>query len=395
MAVLASHGRVASVRGTVALRVMPADDAPEVRRALAVALRGGPAVFPVSGPVPTDIPLRVPAGTALVVETSGSTARSKRVMLSADALRASAEGVHNEFGGPGVWVLALPAHYIAGAQVLVRSFLSRTPLVVTDVEGFRTATARALEHAGGLPLYVSLVPHQLERLIDTALDALWEYHTVLVGGQAVPTALLARAKDADVSVVATYGASETAGGCVVAGQLLPGVALRIDEGEILVGGPTLATGYLDDPDRTAATFLTEPDGARWYRTGDLGELDEVGELTVRGRKDDVFISGGVKVSLGEVDAAIREVLPDAVAVRVSDPSWGERAAVVLAEAAGPMQDAEVLMRCVNALAAVGLPPAARPVRVLRVPAIPHTASGKVDRLALATLLAQAEQSTTP
>ena len=148
---------------------------------------------------------------------------------------------------------------------------------------------------------------------------------------------------------------------------------------------SLADGYLGDPERTAAAFRTDRDGTRWYVTGDLGELAPDGRLRVRGRADDVMISGGVKVVLGEIERAVRSVAgyAEAVVVAVPDPEWGERAAVAVAGDAG--DEASALQTLRTATDAAGLAPAARPVRLVVVDRLPMLASGKPDRRALADL----------
>ena len=109
-------------------------------------------------------------GIALVVETSGSTDAPKRVLLSADALRASAAATEAALGGPGQWLLALPAHYIAGAQVLVRSIVAGTEPVVLDGEHFDPVAfaAASAQLDRRMPRYTSLVPVQLARLVEAA-----------------------------------------------------------------------------------------------------------------------------------------------------------------------------------------------------------------------------------
>jgi o-succinylbenzoate---CoA ligase len=163
--------------------------------------------------------------------------------------------------------------------------------------------------------------------------------------------------------------------------------VRIDDGQVLLGGPMLADGYLDDPARTAAAFTTDDDGVRWYRTGDLGELTRDGALRIRGRADDVINSGGVKVVLGEVERAVRAVpgFEHAVAVRTADPEWGERAAIV-----APRADVAAAPVTLEALAAAtdaaGLAAAARPVRLEALDRMPLLASGKPDRRAIEAML---------
>jgi len=363
-------------------------------RDLRAALDGGPAVWPVPG-APGSPAAQVDDGVALVVETSGSTDAPKRVLLSAAALRASAVATEAALSGPGQWLLALPAHYIAGAQVLVRSIVAGTEPVVLesdrfDPAAFAAASARLDRLA---PRYTSLVPVQLARLVEAArgdakiAGALRGFDRILLGGQAAPPALVVAADSLGLRVTRTYGSSETAGGCVYDGRPLDDVRVRIADGRVELSGPMLADGYLDDPERTAAVFTTDADGTRWYRTGDLGELAHDGVLRIRGRADDVIVSGGVKVALGEVERAVRGVpgFAEAVAVPVRDPEWGERAAVVT-ERTDAAAASGALATLVAATDAAGLTPAARPVRLLLVERMPLLASGKPDRRAIEELL---------
>ena len=124
-----------------------------------------------------------------------------------------------------------------------------------------------------------------------------------------------------IDVVQTYGMSETCGGCVYDGRPLDGVEIRIDDGEVQLRGPMLFDGYEGDPERTAAVMA---DG--WFRTNDLGRLDDDGRLWVSGRADDVIISGGVKVPASAVARMIAtEPVVRAVEVLgVPDAEWGER-----------------------------------------------------------------------
>ena len=183
--------------------------------------------------------------------------------------------------------------------------------------------------------YSSLVAAQLHRIVDSVQagdrrvrDAVRALDAVLIGGGRLPAELADRADAAGIRVRRTYGASETAGGCVYDGVPLAGVEVRIADGEVQLSGPTLAEGYLGDAARTAAAFLDEP-GRRWYRTGDAGEWDGT-RLSIVGRLDDVIITGGEKVSLGLVERAVQALpgLGSALVVRATDPEWGDVPVVV-------------------------------------------------------------------
>jgi O-succinylbenzoic acid--CoA ligase len=359
-----------------------------VLAALRDALAGGDAILVSdSAGSADDLPARVEQRIALVVETSGSTGRPKRVELSADALLANAGASESALGGPGQWVLALPTHYIAGLNVLARSLAAETEPVTVEGEHFTASGFVAAVERMLLPeRFTSLVPAQLATLLDdrAASSALAGFAAVLVGGQATPRPLLDRATAAGIRVRRSYGSSETSGGCVYDGVPIGTTSVKIVDGEVWLGGPSLAEGYLGDPELTAERFVNDG-GARWFRTADSGSFD--GErLTVTGRRDDVLISGGVKVALAAIEQVLREQagLHDAVVVAVPDERWGEVPIAVTASTGFELDAATAAV-----VTELGAP--ARPARVLTVSALPLLASGKVDRLAVRAL-AQASRA---
>ena len=399
-----------------------------------------------------------PESLALVVGTSGSTGAPKQTALSVRALRASARATERFFAdcpssgsakqrrvvseAPAQWLLALPAHYVAGAQVLARSVLAgTTPVVaasVTDGVSFTPEVfLNAAERLSCARRFVSLVPTQVHKLLEAAeaspalgseiYDALGQFTGILLGGAPASASLLTAARELGLNVVTTYGSAETAGGCVYSGVALPGVRLRVvpedagladspvvagaeAAGRIWLGGEHLASGYLGDSARTASHFFVDAHGCRWYRTDDYGSLvppapntpedDGAPALSVLGRSDDVIITGGVKVSSHAV-AAVLESHPavrEAAVAGVPDARWGAAviAAVTLrnlpehygadaAETAGQLQQL-----CGAQLGAAGVP---KVVRI--VPDFPAASTGKPDRLAIYSMLckAHAEQQT--
>ena len=358
---------------------------------LRVALSGGDAaLLPVpvtsAGADRGDLDA-VPKRVAVVIETSGSTAAPKRVMLSTDALLASAAASSVALGGEGQWLLALPAHYIAGVQVLVRSIAAGTEPVLMPAGHFDPAGF--VEHANRLvePLrFTSLVPVQLARLLDAAasdpgvLAVLQRFTGILVGGQAVSADLVERAEHSGLRLLCTYGSSETAGGCVYNEVPIGNTRVRAVNGQLEISGSVLAEGYLGNPVQTRERFIDD-EGVRWYRTGDLGAVADDGTVSVTGRADNVIISGGEKVSLDAVEAVVRSLpgLGTAVVVCAVDPEWGQVPVVV---SAGDPPALEV----VRAAVTLALGRAARPARIVRVDAIPLLASGKPDRQALEVLV---------
>lgn len=368
-----------------------------VRRALAAAWDGGPAVAPIRTDAAASPPGRpdgtVGAGTAAVIATSGSTGAPQQVELSAGALHAAAQAAHRELAGPGIWLTALPVTGIGGFMTLVRGLVADMPPQVWSgvggagpftADSFAGAirSARARADAVGVPCYTSLVPTQILRLArGDDLAELAVFDAVLVGGAALSPALAAALDTAGVRFVATYGATETCGGVVFAGRPLPGVSVRIDpapghdgSGRIEIGGPTLATGYRDDPAASAAAF---PGG--WFRSNDLGRW-ESGRVTVLGRTDDIVKVGGAKVSLAAVADALRghPAVLDAHVVPHPDEEWGQiPAAYVVADPAAAAAPADLVEQLHRRVAHH-----TRLHRIELVAELPQTPAGKADRRAV-------------
>lgn len=285
--------------------------------------------------VAANLARRIPArasgrsvGVDMVLRTSGSTTGTgKLVGVSMDALVASARATHKRLGGPGIWVLALPAYHAAGVQVLVRAAVAGTHVFNAYKEGgfdpqhlaqvIDAACAAAADCdagssfdddavsscAGGVggeaegalaaddsgracPVYTSLVPTQLRRALDDEQlrGALARLDAVLIGGAAADAQLLEQAKAAGIRVVTTYGMSETCGGCVYDGQPLPGVSMDVDQatGAIWLSGPMLATGYLGDEERTRRCFVRRPQAQAGEGASDAGNTASAAESAEAG-----------------------------------------------------------------------------------------------------------------
>lgn len=320
-----------------------------------------------------------------VIETSGSTGEPKRVLLSRNALLASASATHERLGGPGQWLLDLPVSGVAGLQVLVRSVIAgRPPVLVAehpDLGEAITSMDPSRRH------YAALVPTQLHRLDrDGRLDVLAPLDAVLLGGAAADPGLVERAKAAGVNLVRTYGMTETCGGCVYDGVPLDAVRIRIgDDGVVRIAGPVLFDGYAGDPARTSLVMDGE-----WFVTDDLGEWNADGSLRIIGRRDDVVISGGVNVPLPAVSAVLSGVpgVVEATAVGVPDDEWGTRVVAVVVPAEGMRPDGTRLDLLRDAVEEAGHPRAWAPRNVAVVDELPRLPGGKIDRLALRRLFSR-------
>ncbi|MFN8125420.1 MAG: AMP-binding protein [Candidatus Nanopelagicales bacterium] len=320
------------------------------------------------GPPPADV-----TGPALVLPTSGSTGAPHRVVLPLTALATSAELGSTHLGGPAGWLTAVPVTGVGGLLTVIRTLAAgERPRAIDSLGG---ATAFSAEGFLAAPeaARVSLVPTQLHRILRSpeATARLATFGVVLVGGAPLAPALRQRAEDAGVRVVATYGATETGGGVVYDGTPLPGVTVTLaEDGEILIGGPTVAAGYADDPGSPRFHGSV-------FHSGDLGHLTD-GTLIVTGRKDDTIKVGGEKVSLARVTQHLLADprVVDAAVVATDSDEWGQAPAayVVAVPGAGPG-----LIDELGEAVAATLGPRARPLTMTLVPEIPTTSAGKPRR----------------
>jgi O-succinylbenzoic acid--CoA ligase len=347
---------------------------------------GQPALLPVPSDDPRQAALLTDAlragdsvgdHIAVVVPTSGTTGIPKGAMLSTAALTASAGATHDRLGGPGRWLLALPAHHIAGLQVLVRSVLAGTAPVPIRASFTAAELVSGIAALGSGRRYASLVAAQLVKMLDepAAVTALAELDAVLIGGGPMPAGVGERATDAGIRVVRTYGMSETAGGCVYDGRPLDGVRVRIDDGRVVLGGAMVADGY-----RNPVT--PDPFAERgWFRTDDLGALDGSGVLTILGRADDAISTGGLTVlpQLVENALAAHPAVAECAVFGVPDARLGQRVVAAIVTAPGAAAPA---LSEVRDLIGQTLDVTAAPRQIHVVDALPRRGIGKLDRKAL-------------
>jgi O-succinylbenzoic acid--CoA ligase len=308
----------------------------------------------------------------VVVETSGSSGEPKRVVLSRAAVLASVAATERRLGGAGPWLLALPATYVAGLQVIVRSLVAGRPPTLLEEHG-SVASAVASRDLD----FVSLVPTQLHRMLDDPAEtaALRTFRTVLLGGGPIDPGLRERAAVAGIPVVATYGSAETAGGCVYDGVALDGVGLAVDaDGRLRIAGPVLFDRYEGDPALTAQALV---DG--WFLTSDAARIDDEGRLQVLGRLDDMVVTGGVNVPAPAVARRLREhpAVAEAEVLGVADPEWGNR---LVAFVVGALDLDEA-----RSWVAEAHPRSWAPRQLVVVDALPLLANGKPDRVRLREL----------
>lgn len=330
---------------------------------LRAAWDDGNAVLPVDPRLPTAAARRlteamrvgepVAPGTALVVATSGSTGDPKGVVLSHDAIGASAEATSAFLGiepDRHRWLACLPFAHVGGLSVLTRAWHIGTAVEIHD--GFDADAVDDAARRGAT--HVSLVSTAMAR-IDT--DP-WE--RIVLGGSAPPP-------DPPPCAVATYGMTETGSGCVYDGWPLRGVEVRAVNGELWLRGPMVASTYRD------GSPVVDPDG--WLHTDDAGVVTD-GRVQVFGRRGDLIITGGENVYPAPVEARLR-AHPDVADVAVvgrADPEWGQRVVAVVEPVPGQTPTLDALRDWVRAT----LPAYCAP-KALELRPLPRTALGKVRR----------------
>lgn len=314
---------------------------------------------------------------ALVMATSGSTGTPKGAQLTPANLVSSADATHQHLGGEGQWLLAMPAHHIAGMQVLIRALIAGVePLALNLSDGFHipdfATAARELRETDDR-VYTSLTPMQLIKAMDSleGIEALRLFDAILVGGAATSRQTLEAAKALDITVVTTYGSSETSGGCVYDGQAIPGARIRVRDAHIELGGPMIADGYRNAPNHED---FAEPG---WFRTSDTGTLVD-DHLTVLGRLDSMIDSGGLKLHPEVLEKAITDLdgVTGACVLGIPDQRLGQ---AIVAAYAGTPSPAEVIRGLSD------LPRWQLPKQLKHVEALPMIGPGKVDRRAITTL----------
>ena len=322
----------------------------------------------------------VQPGAATILFTSGTTGAAKAVRLACENHLASARASSEVLGidSSSRYVCCLPLFHVGGLSIVFRCELTGAKLLLHE-RFDAAAVARDLRDGA---THVSLVSATLARLLE--LGGRFPPAVVAVGGGPVPQQLLQRARDAGLRVVQTWGMTETASMATcerpddadgtTAGAALPGFEVRIEAGEILVRGPALMQGYLGH----------EPLHG-WFATGDLGELDARGRLTVHARRTDLILSGGENVYPAEVEGALlsHPLVREAAVLPAPDERWGQ---VPIAYVAADVSAEDLRRFLSDKLARYKLP-----ARIVQMSELPRTAAGKVDRV---TLLQRAARGTT-
>ncbi len=340
-----------------------------------------------------------------IIFTSGTTGRPKGAVITfANHFWSATASAYRLGVSPNDrWLSVLPLYHVGGLAVLFRSCLYGTAVILHD--RFRLPAINAsLDNDS--PTLISLVPTMLRRLLASRDKWPASLRLILLGGAAASAELIEEANKLSINnppplVAPTYGLTEATSqvttmrpdeavrkqGCVGKPLMFTSVKIINENGEsvspnqigeIIVTGPTVMAGYFQKKSR----FLQKRD---FLATGDLGYLDEDGDLWIVQRRTDLIVTGGENVYPSEVERVLRghTAVFQACIVGLNDGEWGQIvAAMVQLRPSAAITKADLLTFCRQRLAGYKLP------RYMRfVDALPQTASGKIARHAVKEQLA--------
>jgi acyl-CoA synthetase (AMP-forming)/AMP-acid ligase II len=344
-----------------------------------------------------------PTAPAFMVYTSGTTAAPKGVVHSGDGLLSEIWQTALHSAGPVRRMSPFPAGHVAGALGMISHAALGETTALFDIwdakVGAELVARERITHLSGTPYhYMSLMDAQkstgadFSSLTDTG-----------GGGATVPEVLVERAERQGIHFYRRYGMSEhptvTRGRSDAPleermktdGPPAPGCEIRIvdeegadlpigAEGEVVTRGPELFVGYTD-PGLTKEAMLP----GRWFRSGDIGRLDEAGALTITDRKKDIIIRGGENISSREVEDLVMRLpgVLEVAAVAMPDAVLGEKVCAFVRAAEGAALSLEGLGA---AFREFGVARQKTPERLVLVKDLPRTASGKVKKAELRQML---------
>jgi acyl-coenzyme A synthetase/AMP-(fatty) acid ligase len=377
------------------------DEAPEGCRLWSDMLKAADSSAMVELPDPNVLP----TDACLVMYTSGTTSHPKGVIHTSETLMAEfvSSAPILDRGPSGVILDVSPAGHMASMIGVTRPLLANNNVTLLmdhwDPDlAIKLIDTYQVTSSGGPPYFLTT----LLDLADARNDRLASLHDFALGGSAVPEPLTLRAEERGIATYRLYGSTEHPTiSCghpsddqrqrmTTDGALLPGTVVRIVdedgrdvdpgvEGEVLSIGPDLMIGYTD-PAANAEAF----DEAGYFRTGDLGTLSVESVLRITGRKKDVIIRGGENLSALEIEEVLMRhpAVQEAAAIAVPDPLFVERVCAVVVLKSGQELTFDDMRRHFTM---AGIAKQKTPERLVVVPALPHTATGKIKKQELRKL----------
>ena len=269
---------------------------------------------------------------ASIIFTSASTAKPKAVLHTIANHYYSALGSNQNipFEHGDAWLMSLPIYHISGLSLIMRSLINKASIIFPKPDESLTDAIRNPKIT-----HISLVAAQLSNLLESteSIDRLKKFKAILIGGSAIPANLIKRSIENSLPIFTSYGSTEMASQITTtapgdlqnkiksSGKLLPHRKLKLTEdGEILVKGKTLFAGYVK---KDSIDLPTDSEG--YFHTNDIGSLDAEGNLTVTGRKDLMFISGGENIHPQQIERQIEKIsgVERVIVISTDDKKFGK------------------------------------------------------------------------
>lgn len=288
---------------------------------------------------------------AVIIFTSGSTNKSKGIILSFNSLFSSAINSNQllRYTRSDRWLASLPFYHIGGFSIITRSLLFGIPLIIPDSLSAEDLLSAMNSHQ---PTFISLVAAQLKKFVDEDISPNTELKNCLIGGGFSDQELLIKAYDLGWPINVVYGSTETSSFVTAllkdeimikpnsVGRAVPTNKIKITDddgnelkpfeiGEVFIQSNALMKSYLD-PEESKQVIR---DG--YYYTGDIGYMDDEGYLFIEGRKNYLISTGGENVNPIEIEKALLQhpLIAEASVFPLKNEKWGEIicAAVVMKE----------------------------------------------------------------
>lgn len=329
---------------------------------------------------------------SIMIPTGGSSGKIRFAIHNWETLTASVKGLQEYFQVNEInSFCVLPVYHVSGLMQFWRALITGGRLVIFP---FKVLESGEKPEINPSEFFISLVPTQLQRLLQNLETARWlsQFQTVFLGGAPAWAELLEAARHYHIRLAPTYGMTETASqiatlkpddflaGNNSCGKVLPHakITIRAESGEVLTANQT---GIITvEADSLALGYYGEESGAinlgKTYQTDDLGYFDEQGYLNIVGRNSDKIITGGENVFPAEVEAAILAtgLVTDVCVLGISDCNWGQVVTAVYIP-----RNSEVSTATIKKALEDKLSKFKHPKYWVAVESLPRNSQGKVNR----------------
>ncbi|ACK69375.1 AMP-dependent synthetase and ligase [Gloeothece citriformis PCC 7424] len=326
----------------------------------------------------------------IMIPTGGSSGKIRFTIHTWETLTASVRGFYQYFTVPEINSFCiLPLYHVSGLMQILRSFLTGGKCKILSYHSLKQQINKlSITEINPKDYFISLVPTQLQFLLQNNPQWLSQFSTVLTGGAPAWPSLLQQARQDKIRLAPTYGMTETASQVVTlkpedflqgnnsSGQVLPHAKITLSEGKrgaITIGSDSLFLGYY--PNKLPMNQV--------FETDDIGEFDSQNYLSILGRNSQKIITGGEKVYPSEIEAAILEtqLVQDVAVFGLADSHWGEMVTAIYVA-----NDPEISLEIIKNSLKTKISPYKIPKKWIAVKGLPRNSQGKINYQQLPSLI---------